>query len=198
MKYYPSFKRFLDLFLVFFSLPFVILFTSLISLLIFIFDKGPIFYSSDRIGNDFKVFKMYKFRTMKLNSSDLRNPDGSTFNSKNDFRVTKIGFFLRKYSIDEIPQIFNVLLGDMSIIGPRPDLPDQLIMYSKFNLDQSRFKVKPGITGYAQVIKRNLADPKKRNQLDIYYVKNISLLLDIKILFMTITNVLLTKNIHRN
>jgi lipopolysaccharide/colanic/teichoic acid biosynthesis glycosyltransferase len=135
---------------------------------------------------------------MKIGSIDLRNEDGSTFNSDKDSRVTKIGSFFRKLSLDELPQILNVLKGEMSFIGPRPDLPDQIDIYTKNNLSLDRFKVKPGITGYAQVNGRNSLSPINRNKLDIFYVNNISFLFDTKIFFITILYVLFFKNIHKN
>jgi lipopolysaccharide/colanic/teichoic acid biosynthesis glycosyltransferase len=135
---------------------------------------------------------------MKIGSIDLRNEDGSTFNSVKDSRVTKIGSFFRKLSLDELPQILNVLKGEMSFIGPRPDLPDQIDIYTKNNLSLDRFKVKPGITGYAQVNGRNSLSPINRNKLDIFYVNNISFLFDTKIFFITIFYVLFFKNVHKN
>jgi lipopolysaccharide/colanic/teichoic acid biosynthesis glycosyltransferase len=141
---------------------------------------------------------MYKFRTMKKNSIDLRNQDGTTFNSTKDQRVTKIGSFFRKFSLDELPQIINILKGEMSFIGPRPDLPDQISIYKSNNLSLDRFKIKPGITGYAQVNGRNSISLKLRNELDIYYSNNFSFMLDLSIIFKTILNVLFSKNINKN
>ena len=100
-------------------IPFVLLITIPIGIIIKIEDRGPIFYSSKRLGKNFKEFGMLKFRSMKVNAPDLRNEDGSTFNSENDPRVTKIGRWLRESSIDELPQICNVFLGHMSLVGPR-------------------------------------------------------------------------------
>lgn len=95
--------------------------------LIWLTDRGPTFYNAQRVGLNGKIFKMFKFRSMKVNAPDIRNTDGSTFNSSDDPRVTRIGRFIRKTSIDEIPQILNVLIGDMSFVGPRPVLPAYLM-----------------------------------------------------------------------
>jgi lipopolysaccharide/colanic/teichoic acid biosynthesis glycosyltransferase len=198
MKFYLNFKCFFDfifalLFFSFFLIPILIL-----ALVILLFDGCPIFYISTRVGKDFRNFKMYKFRSMKNASKDLRNDDGTTFSSNNDARLTKLGKFLRKYSLDELPQIFNVLKGEMSFIGPRPDLPDQIKIYKSNNLPLNRFKIKPGISGYAQVKGRNSFNIVQRTQFDEYYFNNISFLLDIKIIFQTVLNVLLSKNVNKN
>lgn len=137
-------KRFLDIILAVILLPFLFAIIIVIGPFIYLEDGGSIFYVSKRLGKRGKVFKMYKFRTMKENSKDIRNADGSTFNSKNDPRVTKIGRILRRTSIDELPQIINVLRGEMSFIGPRPDLPEHMMLYTKE--EKRKLKVKPGIT----------------------------------------------------
>lgn len=130
---------------------------------------------------------MYKFRTMKENCKDIRNKDGSTYNGENDPRVTKIGKILRKTSIDEVPQILNVLKGDMSIIGPRPDLPEHINSYK--DNEKRKLELNPGITGYNQAYYRNSVLWKNRIQNDIYYIDNVSLWLDIKIFLKTIFTV---------
>ena len=112
-------KRVIDVAFCLAALPFVIMVMIPISIAVKLEDHGPLFYKSRRIGKDFKEFEMLKFRSMRVNAPDLRNEDGSTFNSKNDPRVTKIGRFIRETSLDEIPQIFNVLVGQMSLVGPR-------------------------------------------------------------------------------
>lgn len=137
-------KRFLDIILAIILIPLLVVIVILIGPLINLEDGGRIFYISKRLGKSGKVFEMYKFRTMKENSRDIRNADGSTFNSQNDPRVTKIGRILRRTSIDELPQIINVLKGDMSFIGPRPDLPEHIMLYTKE--EKRKLKVKPGIT----------------------------------------------------
>lgn len=137
-------KRILDIILAILLLPFLFVTTILIAPLIYLEDGGSIFYNSKRLGKNGKVFIMYKFRTMKENAKDIRNADGSTYNSIYDPRVTKIGKVLRRTSIDEIPQIINVLKGDMSFIGPRPDLPEHIMLYT--NEEKRKLKVRPGIT----------------------------------------------------
>lgn len=137
-------KRILDIILAILLLPFLFVTTILIAPLIYLEDGGSIFYNSKRLGKHGKVFIMYKFRTMKENARDIRNADGSTYNSIYDPRVTKIGKVLRRTSIDEIPQIINVLKGEMSFIGPRPDLPEHIMLYT--NEEKRKLKVRPGIT----------------------------------------------------
>ena len=114
------FKRVLDLLLAILALPFVLLLIAIAAPLIWLEDRGSVFYNAKRMGRNGRPFKMFKLRSMKVNAPDLRNADGSTFNSSDDPRVTRIGRFMRKTSIDEIPQILNVLIGDMSFVGPRP------------------------------------------------------------------------------
>jgi lipopolysaccharide/colanic/teichoic acid biosynthesis glycosyltransferase len=198
MKVYSWFKYFFDIFFVIIFSPLILLLLIFFSVLLLIFDGFPIFYVSERVGKNYRIFKMYKFRTMKSNSIDLRNPDGSTYNSYNDQRVTFIGNIYRKFSIDEIPQLLNVLKGEMSLVGPRPDLPDQVIIYDNLKLDKLRFLLKPGITGYAQLKARNSVSLRDRNLLDNHYYYNYSFILDIKILFLTIFKVLASKNINKN
>ena len=137
-------KRFLDIILAIILLPFLFVIIIVIGPFIYLEDGGSVFYISKRLGKRGKIFEMYKFRTMKENSRDIRNADGSTFNSIDDPRVTKIGRILRRTSIDELPQIINVLKGDMSFIGPRPDLPEHIMLYTKE--EKRKLKVKPGIT----------------------------------------------------
>lgn len=137
-------KRFLDIILAIILLPFLFAIVILIGPLIYLEDGGSVFYVSKRLGKRGKIFEMYKFRTMKENSKDIRNADGSTFNSIDDPRVTKIGRILRRTSIDELPQIINVLRGEMSFIGPRPDLPEHIMLYTKE--EKRKLKIKPGIT----------------------------------------------------
>lgn len=137
---------------------------------------------------------MYKLRSMKMNAPDLRNEDGSTFNAENDSRLTKIGKFLRKTSLDETPQLLNVIKGDMSIIGPRPDLPEHIAFYEDKEL--RKLEIRPGMTGYSQAHFRNTVTWKERIRNDIYYIDNMSLWLDIKIFFATIVSVFKGSNIY--
>ncbi|MCW6700868.1 sugar transferase [Anaerococcus sp. NML200537] len=159
-------------------------------------DRGPIFYKAERTGLFGKPFKMYKLRSMKVNAPDIRLEDGSTYNGDDDPRVTKFGKFIRKTSIDELPQIINVLLGDMSFIGPRPDTPMYLDKYTEE--EKKILTVRPGITGYNQAINRNSVLTKEKLKNDIYYVEHLSLLFDIKIIFLTILTLLKRNNVNRN
>ena len=157
--------------------------------------KGPTFFSQVRNGAYPKTFKMYKFRSMYIDAEErlqelmhLNEQSGPAFKIKDDPRITKIGKFIRKTSLDELPQLFNVLRGDMSLVGPRPLLVEYLPLYSKEQM--KRHNVRPGITGYAQVNGRNNISWTKKFELDVYYVENFSLWLDVKILFQTVAKVL--------
>ena len=160
------------------------------AILIKLESKGPILFKQQRDGLDGNPFYCYKFRSMKINSvSDKVHA------TKNDFRVTKIGAFLRKTSMDEFPQFINVLLGDMSVVGPRPHLESLSLEYQKEVDDYlKRHIVKPGITGLAQVSGyrgeiKNQSDIKNRIRFDIFYIENWSFYLDLKIIIRTIFNV---------
>ncbi len=157
-------------------------------------DRGPAFYNAARVGQNRVEFKMYKFRSMKVNSPDLKMPDGSTYNGPDDPRMTKIGAFMRRTSLDEVPQFFNVFLGNMSLIGPRPDVWDEVNLYE--GDDERKLEVKPGITGYAQVYGRNSIPWKERLRLDVFYVENISFLLDVKIFFRTFVSIAKEEGIY--
>ncbi len=177
-------------------LPFLFIITIPVYLAIKLEDKGPVFYNAKRYGKGMKEFTMYKFRSMKVGAADVRNADGSTFNSDNDPRLTKVGKFIRKTSIDELPQLINILKSDMSFVGPRPSpLGDK----SKFPADFfKRYQALPGITGYNQVLLRNSATLEERITNDNYYVDHMSLILDVKIVFMTLVSVFQRKNVYRN
>ena len=174
---------------------FVIIFV-IISIFIKKEDKGPIFYKAERIGKNGKIYKMYKFRSMKVDAPNILNKDGSTYNSKDDNRVTKIGKFMRETSIDEIPQIINILKGEMSFIGPRASLAEALDSYKEDEKD--KMKVRPGITGYTQAYYRNNLSVREKRLKDVWYANNISFLLDLKIFFKTIQTVLKRENIYTN
>ena len=192
--YRNFFKRLIDIILCLIALPFFLLIFAVIAPLIYFSDRGSVFYNAPRLGKDGRIFKMYKFRSMKMNAPDIRNADGSTFNSENDPRLTKVGRFIRKTSLDEVPQLLNVLKGDMSIVGPRPDLPEHKEMYEG---DEFRkLEVRPGITGYSQAYVRNTVPWKERLVRDVWYVDNVSFVLDVKIIVKTATSVLSRKNIY--
>jgi lipopolysaccharide/colanic/teichoic acid biosynthesis glycosyltransferase len=188
-------KRLFDVIGSLLALPLLLIIMIPVSIMIKLEDKGPVFYIAPRLGKDMKEFRMYKFRTMKVNAPDIRNEDGSTFNSDDDPRVTKVGKILRKTSIDELPQIINVLKGDMSFVGPRPSPLGNKDKYPKEYF--RKFDVRPGITGYNQALLRNKSTMEQRVKNDLYYVENISFTLDIKIIFMTVVSVLKCKNINR-
>jgi lipopolysaccharide/colanic/teichoic acid biosynthesis glycosyltransferase len=148
-------------------------------------DSGtPVFYTQLRLGMNSKVFNMLKLRSMYVNSADIRNPDGTTYNSPADSRVTRVGRWLRELSLDELPQLMNVIRGDMSIVGPRPELPDGLKHYRKS--DHLRLTVRPGITGWAQIRGRNAISIECRRDLDMFYVQHRTLWMDIQIILCTI------------
>lgn len=194
--YQLVFKRFVDIVACLIALPFVLLVTVFVALAIKIEDGGPIFYRSARIGKSFKEFDMFKFRSMKVNAPDLRNEDGSTYNSKVDNRVTKVGRFIRETSIDELPQIFNVLLGHMSIIGPRAGDVESKNTYEPDEKDKTL--VRPGISGYTQAYYRNGLGVREKRLYDAWYAYNVSLWLDVKIFFKTIATVLKRENVYTN
>ena len=194
--YQNVFKRFVDILFCIIVIPFVLLITIPIGIIIKIEDRGPIFYSSKRLGKNFKEFGMLKFRSMKVNAPDLRNEDGSTFNSENDPRVTKIGRWLRESSIDELPQIFNVFLGHMSLLGPRAGDVESKDTYEDDEKD--KLLVRPGNSGYTQAYYRNGLGVREKRLSDGWYAHNVSLLLDIKVFFKTIVTVLKHDNVYTN
>jgi undecaprenyl phosphate N,N'-diacetylbacillosamine 1-phosphate transferase len=191
---YPKFKMLLDylfaLLLLFLFSPLLII----ISLLIKISSKGPIFFIQKRLGIGGSIFEIYKFRTMIHNAPDIRNIDGTTFNSSNDNRVTKFGKFLRESSLDELPQLFNILKFEMSFVGPRPELPESIETHTEF--EYKRLLVKPGITGLAQVKGRNMIDIRKRRKIDVEYQQRHNFVLDLKIIFHTILLIVSRKTIY--
>lgn len=194
--YVHFFKRVCDFLLGLVAFPFVLIAIIIFGPIIWFQDKGPIFYAGKRIGLNGKPFGMLKFRSMRVNAPDIRLEDGSTYNGDDDPRVTKIGRFLRKTSIDEIPQFLNVLKGDMSFIGPRPDPLDWLERYKPE--ERVFLTVRPGITGYNQAYFRNSANAQEKIDNDVYYAKNISLALDVKIILKTIKTVLFRENLYHD
>lgn len=168
---------------------------TLIAILIKIFTPGPIFYSQERVGLDGKRFKIFKFRTMKINAE---KETGAVWAKENDNRRTRLGSFLRKTSLDELPQFLNIILGNMSIVGPRPERP---VFVDKFKDHYPnymlRHKVKAGLTGWAQVNGwRGNTDLQKRIEHDLYYIKNWSALFDIKIIWLTLWRGIFHKNAY--
>ena len=161
----------------------------LITLLLFFSNKGKPFFFQLRPGKNDKIFKIIKFKTM----NDKKDSEGNLL--CDEYRLTKIGAFVRKTSLDEIPQLFNVLKGDMSLIGPRPLLTEYLPLYNESQ--RRRHEVKPGITGWAQVNGRNAISWEQKFEYDVWYVENVSFLLDFKILFLTIKKVFISDGISQ-
>ncbi len=157
--------------------------------------KGPAVFRQPRAGFRGKPFTCLKFRSMVVDASDLRNEDGSTYNSVDDPRVTRAGRFLRKTSLDELPQLFNVLKGEMSLVGPRPDLVSQIELYDEEG--RKKFNVRPGLTGLAQISGRNSISLAKRTEIDVNYVRTRSIWGDLVILWRTVGYVLLRRGINR-
>ena len=189
-------KRFLDFTIGVFSLPLLLILVIIMAPMIYLQDRGAIFYNAPRLGKEGKPFKMFKFRSMIVNAPDIRNEDGSTYNDKDDPRVTKIGRFMRKTSIDEFPQLLNVFFGDMSLIGPRPDPLDDMQIYTESQ--RKKLSVRPGITGYNQAFYRNSVAQNEKFEHDVYYAENISFALDVKIFFKTIATILLRDNVYND
>jgi undecaprenyl phosphate N,N'-diacetylbacillosamine 1-phosphate transferase len=187
-------KRLLDLFLCCLTLPIALPLIAICTLAVRLSSSGPILFRQERIGINRTPFKILKFRSMYVNAPDLRNSDGSTFNGAQDRRVTPVGRFLRKTSLDEVPQLINVMRGEMSFVGPRPDLPDSIQHYRPE--DYLRLSVLPGITGLPQVRGRNTLPWEVRREMDVEYAKTRSLWLDIRIILMTFPAVLLGRGIY--
>ncbi|CAI2649526.1 putative sugar transferase EpsL [Apilactobacillus kunkeei] len=190
-NFYFTVKRLFDIAASLFALLITLPLTLVVSLCIYLDDRGPIFYTQERIGKDGKPFRIYKFRSMCQNAdakkkelTEQNEVNGAMFKMSNDPRVTRIGCFIRRHSIDELPQLINVLLGNMTVVGPRPPLPEEVDQYSQH--DKERLKVKPGCTGLWQVSGRNSLDFDEMVELDIDYIEHASLLLDVKICFKTV------------
>ncbi|NLK95232.1 MAG: sugar transferase [Clostridiales bacterium] len=188
--FYNMIKRTIDLFCSLVGLICLSPILLLVAILIKIDSKGSVFFSQERVGYKGKHFKMYKFRSMVVNAEDLKktledknNMSGPMFKMKDDPRVTKIGKFIRKTSIDELPQLINVIKGDMSLVGPRPSLPKEVSSLDSWMLE--RLDVKPGLTCIWQVSGRNDIDFEDWMKLDIKYVRERSIKLDIKLIFKT-------------
>lgn len=167
---------------------------AILALAVKLTSPGPILFRQRRLGLGGIPFSILKFRTMHDKAEDIRNPDGSAYSADDDPRVTALGRFMRKTSLDELPQFWNVLRGDMSLVGPRPDQVDQLRYYTPE--DRVKLRMRPGITGLAQISGRNRIIWERRRQLDTQYVTHWSLATDMRILLLTIPYVLLRRDIH--
>lgn len=169
--------------LIILAVPFLV-----IALAIKLDSRGPVFFRQERVGKDGKLFKIWKFRTMVVGAEN----QGLGYNvAQDDPRITRVGRFLRIWGLDELPQLINVLRGEMSLVGPRPTLQYQVERYNDFQ--RKRLLVKPGITGWAAIHGRNLLSWEERIKLDVWYVENWSLWLDLKIMLKTLWFVLFTR-----
>ncbi|HYE13003.1 MAG TPA: sugar transferase [Pyrinomonadaceae bacterium] len=166
----------------------------LIAVLVKLSSPGPVLFRQRRLGRGGRPFVMYKFRTMLHNAPMVRNPDGSAFVGAGDPRLTRIGRLLRDYTLDEIPQIFNVIKGDMSVVGPRPDLVEQLELYD--DLMRRKLEVKPGMASLSLVHGRNSLPWYKRAELDVRYVDNCSLRYDAEVFLKAFVLVLLRRGVY--
>ncbi len=187
---YMVLKRFFDIILSLSGLIILLIPCLIIAVFIKLCDGGPVLYTQERVGKDGKRFVIYKFRSMYVNADKLieklkekNEVSGPMFKMKNDPRITSVGRFLRKTSLDELPQLWNVLIGDMSLVGPRPPLPKEVAEYSAY--DRQRLWVIPGCTGFWQVTERNNVGFEQMVKLDLEYIQRRSLLFDAKIILMT-------------
>ena len=195
-RVYLFIKRSFDIIVSFIGLIFLIPITLIVGLAIKIEDGGPVFFKQTRVTKNGKLFKLYKYRSMVVNAEKIRDTmddenemDGPVFKVKDDKRITKVGHFIRKTSIDELPQLINVFLGDMSIVGPRPALPREVEEYDSYA--KRRLEVKAGLTCIWQVQKnRNNISFKDWMDMDVEYVENQSIALDLKLIFKTFKAVL--------
>ena len=199
--FYEAAKRVMDIILSFIGLVLLSPILLLVSLFIKIDSKGPIFFKQKRIGINGTEFEMFKFRSMVVNAEELKakleeknEMSGPMFKIADDPRITKVGRFIRKTSIDELPQLWNVIKGDMSLVGPRPSLPNEVAQFEPWM--RKRFEVKPGLTCFWQVGGRNNIDFEDWMKLDIKYVKERSLLLDAKLIFKTFFVLFGDENAH--
>jgi len=186
-------KRWLDVSACLLGIIFLSPFFLLVALLIRLDSPGPVFFRQNRVGQDGQIFRVWKFRTMVCNAEFI-GPCYSFI--ENDPRITKVGKFLRYFSLDELPQLFNIIRGEMSLVGPRATLPYQVERYNDFQ--KKRLAVKPGITGWAQINGRNDIPWSQRFIYDAWYVDNWSLMLDLKIIFRTIPMVIKRQGVRMN
>lgn len=187
---YEKIKRFFDICLSAAALVVLSPLLLVIAILIYLEDKGPVIYSQTRIGKDGRAFKLYKFRSMCADADEklkdlqkLNERDGPVFKIKNDPRVTKVGKFIRKTCIDELPQLVNIIKGDMSIVGPRPPLPNEVEQYNSYQ--KQRLLVVPGLTCYWQIQKGEETTFDEWVELDLKYIKERSILLDFRLILLT-------------
>lgn len=186
--YYPVLKRIVDICVSFTGLVLLVILLPIIAIAIKTDTKGPVIFSQWRIGKNMRLFKMYKFRTMLKNAEamidQLPQDDSPFLQRENDPRVTRAGAFLRRYSLDELPQFWNIIRGEMSFIGPRPFVEAEIEQLNPEHL--RRLLIRPGLTGYAQINGRNDLSLNGRMEKDLYYVDHIEMWLDIRIFAKTI------------
>jgi lipopolysaccharide/colanic/teichoic acid biosynthesis glycosyltransferase len=190
-----AWKRFFDLTVAITALVVFAPMLGLIAVAIKVTSRGPVLFTQERIGWQGRKFRIIKFRSMVRNAPYIRNPDGSSYSSDTDLRVTRLGRMLRRTSLDELPQLWNVVRGEMSLIGPRPEMAEGTQSYRP--ADFRRLNVRPGMTGWAVVHGRNDVPINARRDLDTWYADHASFLLDWKILWMTILTVMVRKGINR-
>jgi exopolysaccharide biosynthesis polyprenyl glycosylphosphotransferase len=188
------YKRAFDLVVGFFALILALPLMALVALMVYLEDGSPVIFRQKRVGKDGRLFEMFKFRTMVRNAEDLRiqlqrEDMHLTHKSKDDPRITRVGRVLRRFSLDELPQLFNVLNGTMSLVGPRPEIPYLAEKYEPWQW--KRFTILPGMTGWWQVNSRNAQPMQLHIEYDLYYIQNYSLWLDLQIIFRTIWVVLI-------
>lgn len=190
-----AWKRFFDLTVAIAALIVFAPLFGLIAVAIKLSSRGPVLFTQERIGWQGRKFRIIKFRSMVRNAPYIRNPDGSAYSSDTDLRVTGLGRILRRTSLDEMPQLWNVVRGEMSLIGPRPELAEGICSYRP--TDFRRLNVRPGMTGWAVVHGRNDLPITLRRELDTWYADHAGCLLDIKILWKTIATVVVSQGINR-
>lgn len=190
-------KRMIDFFGSLFGLILISPILIIIALSIKLTSKGPVFFKQERLGKDGKIFKILKFRTMVVNAEKLGT--GIFVKTEKDNRITGIGKILRATSLDELPQLFNVLIGNMSLVGPRPPVPHHPYKYENYSdFQRKRFNMKPGMTGLAQITFRNSVPWDERIKLDVRYVEEFNIWLDFKILIKTFMKIFKCESIYSN
>ena len=201
LRVYEIFKRIIDIIGAGLGLILLSPIIAIVACAVKVTSKGPVFFSQKRVGKNGELFEMYKFRSMVVNAEELKENleeqnemSGPMFKIKDDPRITKVGKFIRKTSIDELPQLWNVLKGDMSLVGPRPSLPKEVEQFDNWMF--KRLSVRPGLTCYWQVSGRNNIDFEDWMKLDCRYVDERNLWIDIKLIFKTVFVLFGDKNAH--
>lgn len=201
LRVYEIFKRIIDIIGAGLGLILLSPIIAIVACAVKVTSKGPIFFSQKRVGKNGELFEMYKFRSMVVNAEELKENleeqnemSGPMFKIKDDPRITKVGKFIRKTSIDELPQLWNILKGDMSLVGPRPSLPKEVEQFDNWMF--KRLSVRPGLTCYWQVSGRNNIDFEDWMKLDIKYVEERNFWIDIKLIFKTVFVLFGDKNAH--